>query len=211
MIFADRAEAGRVLAGKLRHLAPLDCVVLALPRGGVPVGAEVAKALGAPLDVLVVRKLGLPGFPEVAMGAIASGGARVLDEDRVRELGVPSELVARVERAEAAELARRDALYRGGRPPADLTGRTVVLVDDGLATGATMTAAARAVRRRGPARLVVAVPVAPAGALAAVREEADAVVCADVPPVFHAVGASYEDFAQTTDDEVRRLLEASGK
>jgi erythromycin esterase-like protein/predicted phosphoribosyltransferase len=209
MLFADRADAGRFLAGKLRDLATRDCVVLGLARGGMPVAAEVATALDAPLDVFVVRKLGVPQSPELAFGAIASGGARVILEETVRELGLSSEQIEEVERAERAELARRETLYRGGRPPAELTRKTVVLVDDGLATGASMTAAARAIRSRGAERLIVAVPVGAPETCSQMRREADDVVCAATPSPFYSVGSWYERFEQTSDEEVRRLLEAA--
>lgn len=206
-MFRDRAQAGRALAGRLRRLAGPGCLVLGLPRGGVPVAAEVAAALGAPLDVLAVRKLGVPGSPEYAMGAIASGGARVLHEDTLERLGIRREDVAAVEARERRELDRRERAFRGGRPPPDARGKTVVLVDDGLATGATMTAAVRAARAAGAARVVVAVPVGDPEACAGLRLEADEVVCLERPEPFYAVGAAYEDFAQTSDEEVRALLD----
>lgn len=203
MRFRDRADAGRALAA---HLQPVgDVVVLGLPRGGVPVAAEVASALAAPLDVLVVRKLGAPGRPELAVGALA-GGVRVLNEDLVARLRVSEEHLARVTAVEQAELERREGTYRAGLPPLDLAGRTVVLVDDGLATGATVVAAVEAVRRHGPRRVVVAVPVGAPEACARVAEVADEVVCPRRPVDFRAVGAHYADFGQTGDDEVRRLL-----
>ncbi|MBY0396496.1 MAG: phosphoribosyltransferase [Thermoleophilia bacterium] len=207
VVFHDRAEAGRVLAGRLSaHAGQPDVVVLALPRGGVPVAAEVARAIRAPLDVFVVRKLGVPGHEELAMGAIASGDVRVLNADVVASLGIPPYAIDAVAAREAEELRRRERLYRGGRPPVELRGRTVILVDDGLATGATMQAAIEAVRQRQPARIVVAVPTASRDTVERLEREADAIVCADMPEPFWAVGASYEDFAQTSDDEVRRLL-----
>lgn len=181
-------------------------VVLALPRGGVPVGFEVAQALGAPLDVLVVRKLGAPGQEELAIGAVASGGLQVLNEYVLGELGLGEETVARAAEAAREEIARRERLYRGDRAPIDVEGRTVVLVDDGLATGATMRVAARAVRARRPRRLVIAVPVAAAQTCEELRSDADEVVCAWTPWPFLAVGAWYADFEQTTDDDVRDLL-----
>jgi putative phosphoribosyl transferase len=180
--------------------------VLALPRGGVPVAYEVALALDAPLDVLVVRKIGAPGHPELAIGAIASGGARVVNESVVDELGLNDESIARAADAEKEELARRERTYRGDRPPVDVEGRTVILVDDGLATGATMRAAALALRAQNPARVVVAVPVAAEQTCAELRDDVDEVVCALTPEPFLAVGAWYEDFSQTTDEEVRELL-----
>jgi putative phosphoribosyl transferase len=185
-------------------------VVLALPRGGVPVAFEVAEALDAPLDIFLVRKLGLPGHPELAMGAIASGGVRVLNEDVVRWYGIPDRAIEAVAREEQAELERREREYRQGRPLIDLHGRTVILIDDGLATGSTMKAAVQAVRQHAPAHVVVAVPV---GALASCEEFAgitDETVCARSPDPFSAVGQWYHDFSQTTDEEVRRLLEEHG-
>ena len=208
--FRDRAEAGRALARALSHYAGRDdVVVLALPRGGVPVGHEVAKQLGAPLDVFLVRKLGVPGHEELAMGAIASGGVLVLDEGVLRWLGISEQQLQKTLAKELDELRRREAAYRDGRPLPDLKGKTVILVDDGLATGASMQAAARAVRRHEPARIVVAVPVASRATCDKFRDEVDEVVCAVTPAPFHAVGNWYEDFSQTTDDEVRELLALS--
>jgi putative phosphoribosyl transferase len=204
--FRDRAEAGQLLAERLRRYAGRDdVVVLALPRGGVPVAYEVGKALGAPLHVFVVRKLGVPGYEELAMGAIASGGLLVLDEALVRRLGLAGAQLERTIADEARELERREAAY-GGRDPPDLAGKTVILVDDGLATGATMRAAALAVRRLGPARLVVAVPVAAEETCDQFRDVADEIVCEATPRPFRAVGLWYDDFSQTTDDEVRELV-----
>jgi predicted phosphoribosyltransferase len=205
--FRDRRDAGRVLAGRLGAYAHgPDVVVLALPRGGVPVGYEVARALGAPLEVFVVRKLGVPGYEELAMGAVATGGVRVLNHDIIEGLRVAESAVEAVTAAEQAELRRRERLYRGDRPVPDVRGRTVILVDDGLATGATMQAAVRALRQQQPARLVVAVPTAAPDTCAQLRDDADDVVCAITPEPFHAVGLWYEDFSQTTDEEVRELL-----
>lgn len=205
--FQHRRDAGEQLAARLRERGPWpDSTVLALPRGGVPVGAEVARALGAPLDVFVVRKLGLPGYEEVAMGAVASGGVRVLNEDLLRRAGVSPNALAAAEVRERAELARREQLYRGGRPPVPLAGRTAVVVDDGVATGATMRAGLEALRALGPARIVVAVPVAPPGTARALAALADELVCLLTPPDFMAVGQFYGDFTQTTDEEVRALL-----
>ena len=181
-------------------------VVFALPRGGVPVASEVARALRAPLDVFLVRKLGVPFHRELAMGAIASGGVRVLNTAILEALGIPIEAVDAVAREEEVELARRESLYRGDRATADVRGKVVILVDDGLATGATMRAAVTALRRLGPARIVVAVPTASAEACTEMADAADEVVCAETPEPFLAVGASYEDFSETTDDDVRRLL-----
>jgi predicted phosphoribosyltransferase len=208
MIFRDRFDAGRKLAGALeRYAGRSDVVVLALPRGGVPVGYEVASRLGAPLDVFVVRKLGVPGQEELAMGAIASGGVRVQNDEIVRELGMSEDDIGFVEAQEREELERRERLYRGGRPPLDVRGRTVILVDDGLATGSTMRAAVAALRRLDPARIVTAVPVSDASTCEALRREADEVVCAATPEPFVAVGLWYEDFSQTSDEEARTLLE----
>ncbi|HEV7393894.1 MAG TPA: erythromycin esterase family protein, partial [Burkholderiales bacterium] len=206
-IFRDRREAGRVLAKELAAFASRpDVIVLALPRGGVPVGYEVARVLGAPLDVFLVRKLGVPGYEELAMGAVASGGLRVLNDDVVKTLRIPDHIIESVVAKEEKELARRERLYRGGRPLPDLTGRTVILVDDGLATGATMQAAVEALRQRQPARIVVAVPTASPEICEELRTKADEVICAVTPQPFYAVGFWYEDFSQTTDDEVRDLL-----
>jgi predicted phosphoribosyltransferase len=206
--FRDRADAGRKLAEKLMAYAGRsDVVVLALPRGGVPVGAEVARALGAPLDVFLVRKLGLPGHEELAMGAIATGGARVLNEELVRDLRLDEQLIETVARREQAELERREQLYRGSRPPPELAGKTVILVDDGLATGASMRAAVAAVRAREPARVVVAVPTAAPQTCAELEAEVDEIVCERTPDPFYAVGLWYEDFSETTDEQVRELLE----
>ncbi|HLI27301.1 MAG TPA: phosphoribosyltransferase [Chloroflexota bacterium] len=205
--FRDRREAGRLLAARLAHYRGRpDVLVLALPRGGVPVGYEVARALGAPLDVFLVRKLGVPGHEELAMGAVASGGVQVLNDDVIAGLGLSERVVAAVTARELQELERRERLYRGARPPHEVHGRTVILVDDGLATGATMRAAIHALRSRGAARIVAAVPVAPPPTCAELRAEADEVVCLVTPEPFLAVGLWYEDFTQTSDDEVRALL-----
>jgi predicted phosphoribosyltransferase len=210
-LYEDRAAAGRLLGARVAEALAAsgrgeEALVLGLPRGGVPVAAAVAEALDAPLDVLLVRKLGVPGHEELAMGAIASGGVRVLNQDVLDSLGIPPALVDRVAARELDELRRREAVYRGSRAYPALAGRTVVLVDDGLATGASMRAAARAVRQRGPAAVVVAVPVAPVDTVEALRAEVDEVVCPATPLVFLGVGMWYADFAQTTDDEVRDLL-----
>ena len=208
--YSDRVEAGRELAEALSDYAGRDGVlVLGLPRGGVPVAFEVAESLGAELDVMVVRKLGTPGQPELALGAIASGGGRVLNDDLVRQLGISESAIEQVEGRERTELARRETAYRGARADFDLRGRTVILVDDGLATGATMRAAVAATRRLEPQALVVAVPVAPSDTVAKLRREADDVVCLATPEPFMAVGSWYRDFAQTGDDEVRDLLARS--
>ena len=206
--FRDRFDAGRFLARQLGEYAGRnDVLVLALPRGGVPVGYEVARALGAPLDVFIVRKLGVPGHDELAMGAIASGGLTVLNPSVVEPLGIAQQVIDRVARKEEAELRRREREYRGDRSPVDVTGRTVILVDDGLATGSTMRAAAAALRQRRPAELVVAVPVAAESTCDEFRSEVDRIVCAATPDPFYAVGLWYENFEQTTDEEVRGLLD----
>jgi predicted phosphoribosyltransferase len=205
--FVDRLEAGVVLADRLKQFVGRDdFVVLALPRGGVPVGYEVARALGAPLDVFVVRKLGLPGHPELAMGAIASGGVRVLNEDVLESITVSQAAIDTVTRTEQLELERRERAYRDGRPPVPIDERVVIIVDDGLATGSTMRAAVLAVRRLHPARVVVAVPVGAWETCEDLRAVADEVVCEFTPEPFRAVGLWYADFSQTTDAEVRQLL-----
>jgi predicted phosphoribosyltransferase len=208
MMFHDRADAGRALAAKLMPYANRrDVLVLALPRGGVPVAYEVARALNAPLDVFIVRKLGVPGQEELAMGAIATGGVRVLNEDVVRVLQIPDDVIDEVAEAEWQELERRQREYRDDLPPPNVRGRTAILIDDGLATGSTMRAAVAALRRQGPARIVVAVPVAAASTVAEMRAEVDDLVCVHVPETFYSVGSWYEDFTQTTDAEVRELLD----
>ena len=205
--FRDRSDAGRQLAAQLaRYAGRPDVVVLALPRGGVPVGYEVARELGAPLDVFLVRKLGVPGHEELAMGAVATGGVRVLNDQVVRALGIPDYVIDAVAVWEERELARRERLYRGERQPPDVRGRTVILVDDGLATGATMHAAIQALREQQPARIVVAVPTASPETCERLKEEVDDVICAVTPEPFYAVGLWYENFSQTTDEEVRDLL-----
>jgi len=208
MGFRDRTEAGQLLAAKLGKYADTpNMLVLGLPRGGVPVAYEVAKALHAPLDVFLVRKLGLPGNEELAMGAIASGGVRVVNDEIKRVLQVPDEVIDQVSAEEEEELERRQLAYRGSRPPIKVRGRTVILVDDGLATGSTMRAAVEALRRQRPARVVVAVPVGAAETCAELERAADEVVCARTPEPFYAVGVWYDDFSQTSDAEVRELLE----
>src|SRR5262245_4487965 len=194
------------LAERLRRFKGQDVVVLALPRGGVPVAYEVARALDAPLDVFLVRKLGLPGHPELAMGAIASGGVRVLNEDVVGWYGLSASLLDDVAAREQVELERRERAYRGARPPIELSGRVAILVDDGLATGASMKAAVQAARARGPAEVVVAVPVGAFDVCKALAKIADRVVCVRTPSPFSAVGLWYRDFSQTSDEEVRKLL-----
>ena len=205
--FQDRYEAGRLLAEELRDYAGRgDVLVVALPRGGVPVGYEVARVLRAPLDAMQVRKLGVPGHEELAMGAIASGGVRIVSENVVEALRIPERVIATVAAAETQELERRERIYREGRLFPDVRGRTVILVDDGLATGSTMRAAAAALRSLGAARLVAAVPVAPKESCDALRDVVDEVVCAKMPERFLAVGEWYEDFSQTSDEEVSQLL-----
>jgi putative phosphoribosyl transferase len=203
--YGDRREAGRVLAQRLAHLQGADdLLVLALPRGGVAVGFEVAIALNAELDVFVVRKLGHPGHEEYAMGAIASGGVRVMNDTPV--FGASDRQVREVVERESAELGRREKLYRGGRPPALIEGRTIIVVDDGLATGATMRAALAAIRKQGPRHLIVAVPVGAAQACGQLAREADELVCAAMPSPFHSVGQWFREFPQSSDEEVKRLL-----
>jgi predicted phosphoribosyltransferase len=205
--FRDRHDAGRLLASRLTPYAHRpDVVVLALPRGGVPVAYEVARALHAPLDAFLVRKLGVPGYPELAMGAVASGGVEVVHDETVQGLGIPPDVIELVARKERQELARREREYRGDRPPPDVRDKTVILVDDGLATGASMVAAVQALRRMRPKQIVVAVPTAPPDTCAAMRPLVDDVVCAVTPEPFHAVGRWYQDFSQTSDAEVRQLL-----
>jgi predicted phosphoribosyltransferase len=206
-VYRDRAEAGRVLASLLTVYANRpDAVVLALPRGGVPVAFEVARALAVPLDVFLVRKLGVPGHEELAMGAIATGDVRVLNDDVLRTLKVPAQAIEAATASQQRELERRERAYRGDRPPPDLRGRTVILVDDGVATGSTMRAAIAALRRQELAHLVVAVPTAAPVTCQELAAEADEVVCAMTPEPFYAVGLWYDDFSETTDEEIRDLL-----
>jgi putative phosphoribosyl transferase len=208
--FRNRTEAGQLLARKLRRYADRpNIIVLALPRGGVPVANEVAKSLHAPLDVFLVRKLGVPGQEELAMGAIASGDVQVLNEDVVRALKIPQHVIDSVAAQEARELERRERLYRGDRPSRDVNSRTVILVDDGLATGSSMRAAVAALRQKNPRRIVVAVPVAAAATCREFEAEVDEIVCYQTPEPFYSVGLWYEDFSQTTDEEIRQLLERS--
>ncbi len=210
--YHDRPEAGRVLAETLKSYADRpDVIVLALPRGGVPVAFEVARALNAPLDVFLVRKLGVPGREELAMGAIATGGVRLLNEEVVRALRIPDKEIEAVTAIEREELHRRERAYRGDRPPPEISGRVVILIDDGLATGFSMRAAIAALRRENPERIIVAVPVASASTCEEFADEVDEVVCARTPEPFQAVGLWYENFSQTDDDEVRALLALAAK
>jgi len=212
MRYQDRTEAGRLLAERLaKYKNRPDVVILALPRGGVPVAYEVAQALNAPLDVFVVRKLGVPGQEELAMGAIASGGVRVLNEDVVQMLRIPEVVIEATAMIETEELERRERLYRGDRPGLDAQGRVAILIDDGLATGSTMRAAAVALRRLQPSRVVIAVPVAAGSTCDELSNEVDEVICAETPEPFYAISLWYRDFTQTTDDEVRELLARSVK
>ncbi|MEX2535829.1 MAG: phosphoribosyltransferase family protein [Trueperaceae bacterium] len=213
MLFRNRHEAGERLASALREadIVGSEPLVLALPRGGVPVAAPVAARLEAPLDVLVVRKLGMPGHAELAMGAVAAGGVRVLNEEIVRSFEIAADLVEQVTEREREELKRRESLYRGDRPPVALEGSEVVLVDDGLATGATMRVAIRALRARDVARVVVAVPLGAPDVCMAIEREADQTMCLETPEPFGSVGRWYTDFPQTGDDEVTRLLEAAAR
>ena len=207
MIFRDRQDAGRRLAARLlKYAGRSDLVVLALPRGGVPVAVEIAHRLQAPLDIFLVRKLGVPGHEELAMGAIASGSTRVINEDIVSYLQIPGEIIDAVAADEQRELERRERAYRDGRPPPQVKDRIVILIDDGLATGSTMRAATAALRKQNPSRIVVAIPVAPVEACEALLTEVDEVVCAATPEPFHGVGLWYDNFEQTTDEEVRELL-----
>jgi len=211
-VFRDRADAGKRLAGHLsKYKDQLDVLVLALPRGGVPVGFEVATALNAPLDVFLVRKLGLPGHEELAMGAIASGGVTVLNEDVVRMNQVPESTIESVAARQRAELERRELTYGRDRKHIELRGKSVIIVDDGLATGATMRAAVAAVRQQRPARIIVAVPTAPPDTCRSFRDQADEVICVITPQHFAAVGYWYSDFSQTTDQEVRELLDRADR
>src|SRR5712691_5592920 len=207
-MFRDRKDAGERLAAQLLHLKDRSPVVLALPRGGVAIGAEIARLLGAPLDIVLVRKIGVPWQPELALGAVADGGTPeiFIDERMAESLMIPGDYVREEPTRQLAELERRRQIYSAGRPPVELEGRTAIVVDDGIATGATMRVALRAVRRRGPAHLVLAAPVAAAETLAALRGEADETVCVDVPAGLGAIGFYYEDFHQMTDDEVTDLL-----
>jgi putative phosphoribosyl transferase len=212
LFFKDRFEAGQFLANKLRSFADHpDAVVLALPRGGVPVGLEVAKALNLPLDVFVVRKLGVPGYEELAMGAIASGGVKVLNEGVIRSSAIPDRIVDAVAAREERELERRERDYREGRSPIDVHGRTVILVDDGLATGSSMRVAALALKNKEPRQILVAIPVASLATCTELESEVSQVVCALTPEPFCAVSRWYEDFSQTSDEEVRWLLKQASR
>ncbi|MBX9253777.1 phosphoribosyltransferase [Desmonostoc muscorum CCALA 125] len=212
MLFKDRRFAGQVLARELAAYGNRsDVVVLGLPRGGVPVAFEVAKALNAPLDVLVVRKLGVPDQEELAMGAIASGGVRILNQDIINLVNISDEVIARVAVQEERELGRREQVYRDNYPFPDLRGRTVILVDDGLATGATMWAAIVAVRKQQPAAIIIAVPVAARETYQQLEPEVDQIACVSTPSPFYSVGLWYENFPQTTDEEVRELLIEAAK
>lgn len=209
--FLDRRDAGRQLAQQLDRFSGPNTVVLALPRGGVPVGYEVATRIGVPLDLLVVRKLGVPGHEELAMGAIASGGIQVIDQRIVSGLGISRAAFDSVVKAERAELERRESAFRRGRPAVDVRGKTIILVDDGLATGASMTAAVEGLRSRDPASIIVAVPIAPPDTCETLGERADEMLCLVTPDPMYAVGYWYEDFTQTTDAEVRELLDAAAR
>jgi uncharacterized protein (TIGR00369 family) len=209
MRFRNRSDAGQLLAGRLEHLRGKDAVILGLPRGGVPVAAEVARALDAPLDIILVRKLGVPAQPELGMGAIGESDARVINPDVVRYAQVSEAQIAEVERQERAELQRRARRFRGGAPHEPLAGRIAVIVDDGIATGSTARAACQVARAMGAARVLLAVPVAPAGADVGMRDDADEVICLAMPGRFLAIGEWYEDFAQTSDEEVLALLRAA--
>lgn len=206
-VFADRNDAGRRLAAELLPLAEENPVVVALPRGGVPVAGEIAAALGAPLEILAVRKLGAPGNPEYGVGAVAEDGSRVIDPEAVHQLGIEPERLDAIIADETAELVRRVAAYRGDHPPLELTGRTVIVVDDGVATGVTDTAALRAVRRQEPERLVLAIPVGPPDSIEFLQAEADDLICLATPARFFGVGQQYRDFSQVSDRQVVSILE----
>lgn len=208
-LFADRVEAGRMLAQNLEEYEGENALVLGIPRGGVPVAAEVAKAIGGELDIIVARKLGAPGSPELAIGAVTSNGGRYLNDRVIGEFGVSNEYLERVTAAEMEEAHRRETTFREGREPPAIAGRTVIIVDDGLATGSTMRASVRSVRQHSPAKLIVAVPVGAAESCAAIAEDADEVVCPHKPEVFWAIGQFYENFEPTEDEEVRRILAQS--
>lgn len=212
MIFRNRQEAGRRLAARLKAYANReDVIVLGVPRGGVPVAFEVATALNLPLDVFVLRKLGVPGHEELAFGAIGSGGVRVLDRQVVESLGLSELVIGLVTREETAELARREKIYRGGRAPLDLRGKTVILVDDGIATGSSLRAGVSALRQMGPRAIVIAAPVAPPTTVNRLKREVDDVVCDETPKTFYGVGQFYGDFAQVSDEEVNELLKRAAQ
>ena len=204
--FKDRQEAGQILANKLSNYAKQNVIVLGLPRGGVPVAFEVAKALKATLDVYVVRKLGVPGHEELAMGAIASGDVRILNKPAIADLLISEEEIEAETRKEREELKRRELLYRDDRPPLDVTNRTVILVDDGIATGSTIKAAIAALKKQKAGRIVVAVPVAPASTIEEIKGDVDEVICVSSPEFFYAISLWYDEFPQTSDEEVRELL-----
>jgi putative phosphoribosyl transferase len=204
--FKDRKEAGQILAHRLSNYVGQNVMVLGLPRGGVPVAFEVAKALKAPLDVYVVRKLGVPGHEELAMGAIASGDVRVLNKPVIEDLGITEEAIEAETRKEREELKRRELLYRGDRPPLEVSDRTVVLVDDGIATGSTIKAGIAALKKQKAGRIVVAVPVAPISSIEELKKEVDEVICVSTPEFFYAISLWYDEFPQTSDEEVRELL-----
>lgn len=212
MIFEDRVQAGWQLAQKLRSYAGRkDVVVLGIPRGGVPVAFEVANALGVPLDIFLSRKLGVPGQEELAFGAITSGGARVIDRDLVQELNISEEEIEQITQGVEHELERRERLYRGGRPPLKVEGKIVILIDDGIATGASIRVAIKALRQMKPSRLIIAVPVAPISTCRRIAAEVDELVCVDTPEFFYAIGQFYQDFSQVTDEEVIELLHRAAK
>jgi len=212
MIFRNRAEAGQRLASHLVKYANRDdVVVLGVPRGGVPIAFEVATALNLPLDIFVLRKLGVPGHEELAFGAIGSGGVRVLDREIVKAVGLSDTVIEMVTQAERSELARREQIYRGGRPPLDVRGKTVILVDDGIATGSSLRAGVRALREMRPAAIVIAAPVAPQSAVNRLKHDVDDVICAAIPEKFYGVGQFYEDFSQVSDEEVIELLDSASR
>ena len=212
MIFRNRQEAGRKLASRLAKYAKReDVIVLGVPRGGVPVAFEVATALNLPLDIFVLRKLGVPWHEELAFGAIGSGGGRVLNESVVEEFGISDVEIALVTRAEREELERRERLYRGSRPPLDVHGRTIILVDDGIATGSSIRAAIQALRQMKPTAIVVATPVAPQESCNRLQHEADELVCVEMPEPFYAIGEFYDDFSQVSDGEVNELLDSASR
>lgn len=212
MIFQNRAEAGQQLASRLGKYANReDVIVLGVPRGGVPIAFEVATALNLPLDIFVLRKLGVPGHEELAFGAIGSGGVRVLDSEVVKSVGLSDSVIELVTQTERAELARREQIYRGGRPPLDVHGKTVILVDDGIATGSSLRAGVHALRQMQPVAIVIAAPVAPRSTVNRLRHEVNDVVCVAIPERFYGVGQFYHDFSQVTDAEVNELLDSASR